>query len=102
MTTNNSTFGQHIEMLSISQLLELQKLDHIDLMKIDIDGGEFPIFESMTPTDSEKILCIIWEYHIVPKYSSQSYPILDSYLKRLWFKTTSYFPYLFKSEKVKG
>ncbi len=100
--TTDSTAGQEIQMISINQLLELQKLDHIDLMKIDIEGGEFPIFESMTPTDSEKILCIVWEYHIVPEYSSQSYPLLDSYLKRLGFKTTSYFPYLFKSEKIKG
>lgn len=46
-----------------STLLSEYKIEQIDLLKLDIEGAEYDLFESMTGEDYQKIQNILFEYH---------------------------------------
>jgi FkbM family methyltransferase len=74
---NNSTIGSikknHQDSLTISHkikgvsfrtFMKENNIDYIDLFKMDIEGGEYPFFDSMQKEDLDKIGTILVEYHM--------------------------------------
>jgi FkbM family methyltransferase len=74
---SNSTIGSirknHQESLTISHKVQgisfrtftkEYNIDYIDLFKMDIEGGEYPFFDSMQKEDLDKIGTILVEYHM--------------------------------------
>jgi FkbM family methyltransferase len=73
---NNSTIGSikknHQDSLTISHkikgvsfrtFMKENNIDYIDLFKMDIEGGEYPFFDSMHKEDLDKIGMMLIEYH---------------------------------------
>ena len=55
--------GIIVKTLTLSALKKQEKLKQIDLLKMDIEGGEYDIFENLSATDYLGIKYIILEYH---------------------------------------
>ncbi|OGH88426.1 MAG: hypothetical protein A3J93_04115 [Candidatus Magasanikbacteria bacterium RIFOXYC2_FULL_42_28] len=55
--------GISVKTASLSGLRKQEKLGPIDLIKMDIEGGEYEVVASWTPTDFASVKNIILEYH---------------------------------------
>jgi FkbM family methyltransferase len=74
-TTEKRTFGCD----TLKELLDKNKLDRVDLLKIDCEGGEYDIIPS-TPKDVyDRIDAIVYEWHKTPEWE----PKLDALEQRL-------------------
>lgn len=61
---NSLVVSHKIQGISFRTFIKENNIDHIDLMKMDIEGGEYPFFESMQKEDMDKIGTILVEYHL--------------------------------------
>jgi FkbM family methyltransferase len=66
-------YGDAIEQItvpsvSIKTIFSENSLEHIDLLKIDCEGGEFDILCSLTDALTDRIDRIVFEYHAIPGY----------------------------------
>lgn len=55
---------QKIKLLTLEDLLKNNKIENVLLLKMDIEGGEYKIFESIKYEVLSKIKNIILEYHL--------------------------------------
>lgn len=53
--------------LSLSDFLSQNKLNHISLLKMDIEGAEYEVLENFVKEDWRKIENILLEYHDLPE-----------------------------------
>jgi len=51
--------------ISLEQLLQEQSVEHVDLLKIDCEGGEFSIIDSTPSEVFRRIQNLVFEYHQV-------------------------------------
>jgi len=63
MTSCNT---ERVEMISLEDAVILSGVDHIDTLKIDIEGGEYRLIENVPDYLFEKIDSINMEFHRVP------------------------------------
>lgn len=61
----------------------LEQIGHCDWLKMDCEGGEYPIFESVTPNDLSRITRISLEYHrgatpLIKKLTGAGFELLSS------------------------
>lgn len=61
---NSLVISHKIQGISFRTFIKENNIDHIDLMKMDIEGGEYPFFDSMQKEDLDKIGTILVEYHM--------------------------------------
>lgn len=67
--------------ITLAQIIAEQQLEKIDLLKIDIEGGEKEVFSSLPPELFAKIDCIVGEWHghetpnLLEKFLSPFYEI---------------------------
>jgi FkbM family methyltransferase len=70
----NSFFGHgrymEVESLSLEHLFTYAKIDYCDLLKIDIEGGEYDVLYKSNDEIFHKISNIILEWHIIPSVDS--------------------------------
>lgn len=71
-----------IQAYSFGDFLSQQKILKVGLLKMDIEGGEYEILESMSPEDFSKIENIILEYH---EYNGRSHKDLEKVLRQNGF-----------------
>jgi FkbM family methyltransferase len=64
----NATEQLSVPAVSMNTICEENALTHIDLLKIDCEGGEYDIICSMTARLFEHIDRIVFEYHPIPGY----------------------------------
>lgn len=62
--TNKLNTSYYVESLKFDTFLKSNNLNYIDLVKIDIEGAEYDLIDSMTIREFEKIGNILLEYHI--------------------------------------
>ncbi len=67
----------------------------IDLFKIDIEGGEYGLFESMSKDDFSKIKKIVGEYHLFSSKLNLNYGFIKKLLQLHYKKVAHFFPYYF-------
>jgi len=60
----------------------LQDLKSVDLIKMDIEGGEYEIFDKLNPEDLAKVKNIILEYH---NYWGRNYKEVEAKLRTFGF-----------------
>jgi FkbM family methyltransferase len=65
--------------VTVAEVLEDYKLDSIDLLKVDCEGGEYDIFPNLTDATYSRINNIVFEHHDVGEHEKQ----LDRILNRL-------------------
>lgn len=61
--TTNLIHKEKIDIISFSDLVKSENLQKIDLIKIDVEGSEYGIFNGMTEEDMNKIENILLEFH---------------------------------------
>jgi len=74
--------GLAVKTVSLSSLKKQKKIGQIDLIKMDIEGGEYDILENWTAVDFAGINHIILEYHDIKKNGRQ---ILEKILRENGF-----------------
>lgn len=55
----------HAERTTLEDILAQYAIDHIDLLKMDCEGGEYSILEGMSPDTASRIGLMVGEYHAV-------------------------------------
>ncbi|MSU75345.1 MAG: FkbM family methyltransferase [Candidatus Magasanikbacteria bacterium] len=68
--------------MTLSDLMKKRKLKRVSLIKIDIEGGEYAVFESLGSDDFAKIGAIIMEYH---NYNGRHYLEIENILRENGF-----------------
>jgi len=58
------TISHKVRGISFKTFLKENNIDYIDLFKMDIEGGEYPFFNSMQKEDLDKIGTMLIEYHM--------------------------------------
>ena len=58
------TISHKVKGVSFKTFLKENNIDYIDLLKMDIEGGEYPFFNSMQKEDLDKIGTMLVEYHM--------------------------------------
>lgn len=67
-----------VQAVSLKDLLNQNKLSKISLIKLDIEGGEYEIFESIKSDTLKKLENIILEYHNI---NNKNYKIIENKLR---------------------
>jgi FkbM family methyltransferase len=60
---NQKTTGLEVQSMTLEDFLKSIAVDKVDLLKIDIEGGEHEVFHSSSNETLEKIQSIAMEYH---------------------------------------
>jgi FkbM family methyltransferase len=55
--------GVAVEAVSLASLLERERLDRVDLLKLDVEGSEYEIMELAPPAILQRVGSIALEYH---------------------------------------
>jgi len=76
---NSFAIVQATKVFSLPDFLAQHQIGQISLLKMDIEGGEYKIFESLNFDDFLKIQAIIMEYHISSK--NKNFKIIESKLR---------------------
>jgi FkbM family methyltransferase len=58
-----SVLATEVELFSLESIVDENELGGIDLLKLDCEGSEIDILESMTPEQASRIKAICGEYH---------------------------------------
>jgi len=74
-----------VEMVSLSHLINDLGINEINLLKIDVEGGEYDLLYNLPNEKFEKINKVVLEYHYV---TGESPIALTSYLASLGYKVT--------------
>lgn len=59
-------FAYKIKAFTLSDFCVQNKIKKIGLLKMDIEGGEYEIFDSFTAADFGKMSALVMEYHLAP------------------------------------
>lgn len=54
-----------VNSISFKTLVESYNIEKIDLLKVDIETGEYPLFDSLDKDDFDKIENLLIEYHLI-------------------------------------
>lgn len=82
-----SAYSKMVFALSLPDLLKKCKISRIGLLKLDIEGGEYELFDSLTPSEFRIINSIIMEYH---NNSENNYKIIEEKLRQNGFGVQIY------------
>lgn len=63
---NESAVTQKTTTYNFADLVKEYKIESVSLLKMDIEGGEYAVFNGFTPEDYTKIKSIVMEYHNFP------------------------------------
>lgn len=59
-----SVFSHNIDIITLDEFIESEKIEKIDLLKLDCEGSEIRILENMPNDIAERISLVVGEYHI--------------------------------------
>lgn len=85
----------YVKCVDIKSVLHEQKINHIDILKIDIEGFEYPVLFSLSKNILKKVKVFMVEAH---KTSEHSIADLYKFFSKLGYKT--YQPYPFENVLV--
>lgn len=63
---------QKIKVFSLIDFLNNNNIEKVSLVKMDIEGGEYSILESLSGDDFLRIGAIVMEYHILKEYDKDN------------------------------
>ncbi len=91
----------HIPTKSLEDVMKEFSLDTIDLIKIDIEGSEYVIFQHMSKETMDKISTIVGEYHLSLSEPRQNFSLIKNYLSKSFPHIDRYDPYYFYAKRTK-
>ncbi len=77
------TLTENVQGMTLADILAAGKMERCDLMRMDIEGAEFPIFESTPPEVWDRIDRIVMETH--EEAGGRSQGLLVNTLKKQGF-----------------
>lgn len=83
-----------VQAYSVGEFFARNNISGIGLMKMDIEGGEYEVFEGMTSEDFAKVQNVILEYH---NYNGRHYKELEKLLRQNGF-SVQIFPSKFEKD----
>lgn len=86
---------------TLKNCLHRFSLSKIDLIKIDIEGSEYLIFENIEKDTLDRIGEIIGEYHLSIDQPTQNFSLIKKYLSKSFPKIKRYDPYYFYAYRNK-
>lgn len=95
---NSNQFNQKYQLIKLKTLENIckeLKIDHIDLLKIDIEGSEYDLFKNLTNEIYKKIKIVIGEYHLFYNNDKLNYGFLKKILSKNYQIVKKYSPYYF-------
>ncbi len=84
--THNST-PVSVKAISLAQILEENKLDHIDFLKLDCEGSEYPIVYDSPPAIWKKIKSVFLEVHNLDK-DKRNFEVMNQFLQSVGYTTS--------------
>lgn len=63
---NAASENTNINIITLQEIMKVNDLGHIDLLKLDCEGAEYEIFDTLTPEYLKKIKEIVMEVHGPP------------------------------------
>ena len=83
--------GERAELRSFAGFLEQQRIDHIDLLKINIEGGEYELLEHILDQDlQDRIVDIQVQFHQLGPASAARMQVIQKRLRRTHTPTYQY------------
>ena len=76
-----------VKTLSLAKLCQKHKIPSIDLMKLDIEGGEYQILNALRSADYQKLKNVILEYH---DSKSQNHKTIENILRQNGFSVETF------------
>ncbi len=76
-----------VKAISLEQILQENKLDQVDFLKIDCEGSEYPIVYDSPPEIWKKIETVFLEVHNLDE-DKRNLKSIDQFLKTVGYKTT--------------
>lgn len=86
---------QETMIFNFIDFLDKNNIDKVSLIKMDIEGGEYDIFESLKENDFLRIGSIIMEYHVLDKKRDERY--IEELLRKNGFSVQN-FPSKFEKD----
>lgn len=71
---------------SLDQIFKENKLTRCDFMKVDCEGGEYPIFKKASLETLSKVRAIAFEYHLFTPEMKKEFPLLKKKLEQAHFQ----------------
>lgn len=71
---------------TFASFLEKNNITHCDLLKMDIEGTEYPVLYQLPPANLAAIDCLMMEYHFVPSDPRYHGNALKAFLEEHGFK----------------
>jgi FkbM family methyltransferase len=84
-----------VETKTLAEAMKHHNVSHIDLIKMDIEGAEYPIFKNIPKETLDAIERIVGEYHLSLDEPKNNYFTLKRELSRSFPKVMRYDPYYF-------
>ena len=79
---NSNLKTERVKIFSLSYFFKINKLDRVSLVKMDIEGGEYDVFEKLEEETFLRIESFILEYH---NLKNKNYKILEEKLRENGF-----------------
>lgn len=61
--TSGLSISKKVQMISLKELLDSENIQHVNLLKIDVEGAEYDIFKSIDSEILSKVDYILMEFH---------------------------------------
>jgi FkbM family methyltransferase len=100
ITLNDSEGSSEFDYININDILD--KFDKIDIMKIDVEGSEYNIFESITDENLKKIKYILMECHYIKYFKFVPKTKFKSHLQLYRYLLNKDFVFVLKQEFNQG
>jgi FkbM family methyltransferase len=101
--TGGYTLSEHaptrVPTRTIAQIMEAHNHQFIHLLKIDVEGSEYKIFQDRQSSSLNRIGTIIGEYHLDIQKPEYSWKALKRLLAKDFIRMRNYAPYYFEASK---
>lgn len=88
-----------IETVTLGEICAQLGIESIDLVKMDIEGSEYIIWENISPDEAKRIKKIVGEYHLFPFKPAWNFYYLKRLLKPYFSQVKKHQPYYFYAKK---
>ena len=84
LNNSKNVILHHTKATSLDEVFQENKIKHCDLLKIDCEGDEYPIFHNTSDRTLQKVDAITMEYHLFDPQMKKDFKKLVQRLKKFY------------------